>query len=728
MIHIPRLTRFLAVTALLYVVVFFMMRMGFWLAFRSPGDSLPLSTLLQSFYLGFKFDLRLALLIILPILLTGLARPTTLRKMLKIWGIYLLVIAGIASLYFLIKGYPGTGYLIGKWQRIVPFLIIPPVLVALSYLNPIRSIYWRRFWLSYLSIATITVLLFYVFDFGHYAYLGIRIDSTVMRFVENPLISGQMVWESYPVIWITLGVSAAALLLIRTLVIMMQRLTFSEYLPLPRPKEIALLSVTMVIVLGGIYGKLSSYPLRWSDAFFGTHAFASAVALNPVLYFSDTYMNRGMPYNRKRVENAYATMANYLGATPVDSKHLNYQRPVSGNGPLTEKPNVIVVILESFASYKSGLSGNPLKTTPNFDAIANDGIYFDNFFTPHTCTARSVFDFTTGIPDVQLGDTSSRNPTIVNQHVLINAFEDYEKYYFLGGSASWRNIRALLANNIPGLNIYEEGNYQSPRIDVWGISDIDLFKEANQVIKGEEKPFFAIIQTSGNHRPYTIPENNESFESHTPDIDVTRYGFESVEEYNSYRFMDHSIGHFIKLAKQEGYFDNTLFVFFGDHGINDYAGDHSPKHDTQLLLGSYRVPFVLYAPRLLDGGRVEHKPASEVDVMTTLANLTGHAHTNTTFGRDLLDERYDEKRFAFTIHHSSIPNIGLVGDEYYFRMRANGSDKNLFKLNTDNPRENFVEKMPELAAEMEQMASGYYETARYIMNNNAPLKGGDNKQ
>lgn len=720
--RIPRLIRFLAAAALIYVVAFSIMRFGFWIVFRSPGDPLPFATLLHSFYLGFKYDLRLALLIILPILLTGLANPTTLRRALKIWGIYLLMIAVIATFYFLIKGYPGIGYLLGKWQRIVPILVIPPLLATLSYLNPLRSNLWHWFWLAYLILAGIAVLLFYVFDFGHYAYLGIRIDSTVIRFLENPLISGQMVWESYPVIWITLGVTAALLLYVRAIVTLLHRMAISDYVPLPRLKEIGLISVTISAVLFGIYGKFSMYPLRWSDAFFGTHAFASAVALNPVLYFSDTYMNSGMPYDSKKVNNAYALMADYLGADPVNSKQLNYKRLVNGNGALTGRPNVVVVILESFASYKSGLSGNPLDTTPHFDAIANDGIYFDNFFTPHTGTARSVFAFTTGIPDVQLGDTSSRNPTIVNQHVLINAFQGYEKYYFLGGSASWRNIRALLANNIPGLHIHEEGNYKSPRIDVWGISDIDLFKEANQVLKEQDKPFFAIVQTSGNHRPYSIPKGSEGFESLTPDIDVTRHGFESVEEYNSYRFMDHSIGHFIKLAKEEGYFDNTVFVFFGDHGTNDYAGDHAPKHETQLLLGSYRVPFVIYAPKLLDGGRVEHKLASEVDVLTTLANLTGHTHTNTTFGRDLLDESYDEKRFAFTINHSSIPNIGLIGDEYYFRMRANGSDRNLFKLGTDNPRENYLEREPALAAEMEQMVSGYYETARYIMNNNAPLK------
>ena len=73
----------------------------------------------------------------------------------------------------------------------------------------------------------------------------------------------------------------------------------------------------------------------------------------------------------------------------------------------------------------------------------------------------------TGIPDIELNKTSSRNPLIVDQHTIINSFDNYKKFYFLGGSASWANIRGLLTANIPNLEIYEEGSYASPRVDVW---------------------------------------------------------------------------------------------------------------------------------------------------------------------------------------------------------------------------------------------------------------------
>lgn len=719
MTSIPRLIRFLAATTLIFIAAFTLMRLGFWFYFRNPADPLPLDMLLKSFYLGFKFDLRLALLIILPVLLTGLSSPVKAKKVLKIWGVYLLVIAIMGALYLLKTG-SGLDYLFGKWQKLAPVILLPLLLAILPRLNPIRYNFWRRFWVGYLSLAAIAVLLFYILDFGHYAYLNTRLDSTVLRFLQNPLISGQMVWESYPVLWITLGLMAASTFFIITTNKLIENYTCADYQPLPRWRKAGVVTLTLFLVLFGIYGKFSWYPLRWSDAFFGTHAFASSVASNPIIYFSYTFASGGQPYDEERVRELYPLMANYLDARPRDGKALNYSRRVTALGPARQHPNIIVVILESFASYKSGLAGNPLNPTPNFDAIAKDGIYFRNFFTPHTGTARSVFAFTTGIPDIKLGSTSTRNPAVVNQHTLINTFAGYEKFYFLGGSASWGNIRGLLGTNIDGLHIFEEGSYLSPRIDVWGISDLDLFQEANQVLKDAEPPFFAVVQTAGNHRPYTIPDDNGGFQKISPQEDVTRHGFHSVEEFNSYRFMDHSIGHFIRMAKKEGYFDNSIFVFFGDHGLDHDTGEHSLKQETQLGLGSYRVPFVIYAPKLLQGGRVEEKIASEVDVLTTLASLTGHDHLNTTFGRDLFNQSYDDERYAFTISHSSVPLIGLIGPEYYFRMRADGSDRKLFRLGTDNPREDFSKQYPEKAAEMERLTVGIHETAKYVMNHNKP--------
>lgn len=661
----PRLFRLLLRIVALNLVFFVLLRSIFWFEFYNPDRGEPMETLLQSFYIGLKFDLRLALLISLPLFLLG-------------------------------------------W---------------LKWLTPFRSRPHSLLWTGYFILLQLLVILFYVSDFGFYAYRHIRLDATSLHFLDNPLISAQMVWESYPVIWAALGVALICAIytqVIRRIFIDVARLESPQL----RKRHRAWITPTsFFIVLFGIYGKFSYYPLRWSDAFFTTYPFASAAALNPVLYFFDTLKNKDSSFDIDRTRAHYPRMARYLGVDRSDQQRLNFVRTVKSDHRLAGHPNVVMVFLESFAAAKVGVYGNPLKPTPYFDALARDGLFFKRFFTPHINTSRSVFAAVTGIPDIEVNQSSSRNPLIVKQHTIINEFKGYDKFYFLGGSANWGNIRGVLSGNIPGLSMYEEGSYSkdSPRINVWGISDLRLFIEANRVLRRQQdRPFLAIIQTAGNHRPYNLPDDRMGFEYISrQQIEWKRFGFLDEGEYNAFRFMDHSIGKFIEMARRETYFNNTLFAFFGDHAVPE-VGDHMPKYLQQLHIHEELVPFVIYAPGLISNGREFDKVASEVDVLPTLAGLSLSQYTNTTLGRDLLDPRFDKQRYAFTFNRS--PEIGLIGDKFYFQMSANGENKRLHRLDASNPIDNAITRYPEIARRFEELCLGIYSTAEYMRFNNPPVK------
>jgi phosphoglycerol transferase MdoB-like AlkP superfamily enzyme len=471
----------------------------------------------------------------------------------------------------------------------------------------------------------------------------------------------------------------------------------------------------------GIYGKLSYYPLRWSDAYFSTHAFASALSLNPVLYFYDSFDDDGLAFDEAAMRKHYASVASYLGVEHPDAERLDFTR-VAGGASAGRKPlNVVILLLESFAYYKTGVSGNPLDPTPNFDAIARGGVLFRHFYTPHSGTARSVFASVVGLPDIDRGRTSTRNPLITRQNTLLNAFDGWDKFYFLGGSTSWGNIRALLSHNVEGLQIYEEGSYASPRVDVWGISDLDLFEEANRVLAAPRKrPFVAVIQTAGNHKPYTIPEDSRGFERSTaPEGEAQRFGFDSLRELDAMRLVDHSIGHFFRLAREEKYFEDTLFVLYGDHG-SPAAPEHRPLAERQLSLPRYHVPLVLYSPGHLDP-RVVDEVASQLDVLPTAVGLAGARGVNSTLGRDLLDPAFAGRRYAFTIERiDKNPVIGLVSNDFYFQMAADGSKSQLQRLDSASPRDDVSAEQPETAAQLEDLASGLYQAARYMRYHNAP--------
>jgi phosphoglycerol transferase MdoB-like AlkP superfamily enzyme len=641
--------------------LFFLLHLIFYYLFEPKELPLSSSDTFTALWLGFRFDLRVAIALLLPLFFIG-------------------------------------------W---------------IPWISPLRSVLFRKIWVVIISIGFAFIALVYAVDFGHYSYLSTRIDFSAMRFLQDAAISAQMMWESYPIVWILIGYAASIRLFYFALNYHFEYYSHIQAYKLSRLQNIAIGFVAFLLVVIGAYSKLSQYPLRWSDAAFSKHPFAAQLAYNPVHYLFDTWKNGRISYDVDKTREVYPTMAEYLQVDKPDIKNLNYTRHLKVKSA-DKRPNIVLILVESYAMYKTSMSGNPLDPTPYTNKMAKEGIYFPNFFTPTTGTARSVFTMITGLPDVELKGTSSRNPLIVDQHTVMNEFDGYEKFYFIGGSASWGNIRGILSKNIDGLHLYEEDDYSSARNDVWGISDIDLFREADAVFQDQKKPFFAIIQTSGDHRPYTIPEETYGFElKHPGDEKVKHYGFDNEREFNAYRLMDHSIEHFMQLAKKSGYADNTIFAFWGDHGISGYAGDHSYKGEStsELILGSHRVPFVIYSPKLIKP-QVIKKVASEVDVMPTIASLAGQSYTIQTMGRDLFDTRYDDKRGAFTIHHANNPDIGMIFDKFYFKMKYGIDEGSLHVIASDTPKKDVSNEHPKLTKKLRELTKSYYITSQYMLYHN----------
>ncbi len=659
---VPKEIRLIAIIATVFLIVMSSLRVIFWLAFRDPQIIIPIDALSQAFYLGLKYDLRCILLILIPL----------------------------------------------------------SILIWVPILNPLQNCIAKIGWLVYFSIIGFLLLFIYSIDFGYYDYLESRLDASVLRFLSNPYESFGVLWEGYPVLIGTLSLLICTFGLIRIINWTIRKLQNSSHSRYRRWHKAAIIGIAIMIYSAGVYGKFSYYPLRWSDAYFSTDDFISAIALNPVLYFVDTFKNKEIEYNATKVKANYDFLTTYLGVKQPDKDKLNFSRPISSSAiQVNTTPNVVIILLESFASFKTGISGNPLDPSPNFDEITRNGIYFSKFYAPHGGTARAVFASLVGLPDVEKNKTSSRNPLVVNQHTIVNSFVGYEKFYFLGGSASWANIRALLQRNIPDIKIYEEGSYNSPRMDVWGISDLHLFEEANTVLNQvDDQPFFAVIHTSGNHSPFNIPDDNRGFISKKiTDKEVKKYGFKSAKDYNAFRFMDHSLGQFFQLARQQKYFNNTIFVLYADHG-SPGGSQHQPIGERLLPLDRHHIPLVFYAPNLLKSNVIE-TVGSSIDVLPTIAGLASVESKNTTLGRNLFDTRFENNRYALTISRAGKYHvIGLLNDEYYYLVGNDGSNPRLHKIDSINPPENLLNKLPNIASQLNTQVFALYETAKYMRYHN----------
>ncbi|MFL6648212.1 MAG: LTA synthase family protein [Sulfurifustaceae bacterium] len=644
--------RFGLIVAAINVLAFVALRLVFLLVFHTLASSASSGELQRALYVGLKLDVRLALLISVPYL----------------------------------------------------------VLIAIPALNPMRRTMARRGWLLYFAVVEALVLLLYAVDVGHYDYVRARLNASVLEHLRPVRVAMQMVWESYPVVWGLLGLGALAAAYFYLVRHVANRvLSQPADSAISRPRKALAVTLTAFLCLLGIYGKWSWYPLRWSDAYFSGNEFVSALALNPVLFLIDTTDNPSQPFDVAKVRENYPLVANLLGVQKPDAQALSFARYVKPAPIPGPKPNLVVIHLESFAAFKVGVMGNRLNATPNFDAIARESLLFDDFFVPAVPTARSVFTMVTGIPDYNPGDSSSRNPLIVHQHTLINALTDYEHFYFLGGSASWGNIRGLLTQSVERLNVFEEGDYDATPVDTWGITDHDLFRKAHEVLKKRSEPFFAFIQTAGNHRPFTIPPTNPyGFERVQMDERLLRAnGFDSLAAYNGLRFLDHAIGYFFEQARKEPYFKNTIFVLYGDHG-NPAANDIPYQ---RLGLTGFHVPMIIYAPGRIRHGRRISTVASLVDLLPTTLSLMGVPHVNNTLGRDLLAARPAREHLAL------LPE-GILTDEFLLRLDPRGA--RLYRYRSTTPTKDVSSEQPEKVAELQRLRAALYETSKYLLRHNAP--------
>ena len=281
---------------------------------------------------------------------------------------------------------------------------------------------------------------------------------------------------------------------------------------------------------------------------------------------------------------------------------ISFDRKVVFKDSLQGKPNVVFVMLESVGVKPLSYYGNAINSSPKIDSLIPKSLSFSNFYVHKSGTAASVFASVTGLPDIDDVKTASRNPMIIDQRILFDQFNGYEKLYFLGGSANWANIRGIFQANIKGLKIFEEGSYDTEnRADVWGIDDYELFKESDKELKKlhqQNKPFVAYIQTASNHIPFTVPDKKESFtplsENAISEILLEKSGFKSVAQLNALRYLDFNVGRFLERAKTAGYYDNTVFVFFGDHNTAMNRTDKfTNEYDLNIQLQHVPLLFML---------------------------------------------------------------------------------------------------------------------------------------
>ena len=724
----PRMLVWAFLTTITFLFFMTVMRFIFFYQFKPSG-----ATFLEDFNvfrLGFSYDLQIVCAIVLfPFLMGSIRLEYNSKKWLKPASILqvIILIVIIAKLIQLLR----------KWEMpplTLIYTLVAVFIIMLSWLffsnncNPFENTFARKIFKAYFFIVSILIVLIYSIDFQYYDYLKQRVTSDILNYASDLKVSMNMVWETYPVIKILLLIIVCIAFLYGLTIYWFKRVSIKNYNSSSLTWKIAFLSFAIILIVGSA-GKINLYSLKfndelnWNTAFNFNDNFKGCLALNPVQSFWTSLQAGSTPFDIKKVKEFYPLMVSYLDVQNPDSVNLNYDRTYHAP-QATETPNVILVICESFAAYKSSMWGNPLNTTPYFNEMCKNGIFFDRCFSPGIGTARGVWSAITGIPDVDYPNVASSTPASVNQRSIINDYKGYDKFYFIGGRSDFENIGNPFSNNIEGIKIYDGKDFKQKKIDVWGISDKNLFLNANDILKNGSKPFFAVIQTSDNHRPYTIPDEDKKefkFENYPSDT-LKKYGFEGNDELNSFRYSDFCFMKFIEAAKKQNYFKNTIFVFVGDHGNPGVPPNMFPKAWETDWLCYNHVPLLFYAPSLLSPQRI-HRTVSQLDVLPSVSALAKISFTNHTLGHNVFDTTQNittlnNARFLF---NSIERAIGVVNDQYVYTFSLT-SKKEDFRSSKDDIPLPETPAVEEARKEMKTMTNACFETAKYMLTHNGRRK------
>jgi phosphoglycerol transferase MdoB-like AlkP superfamily enzyme len=281
--------------------------------------------------------------------------------------------------------------------------------------------------------------------------------------------------------------------------------------------------------------------------------------------------------------------------------------------------NVVVVVEESFGAEFSRLYGSERDLTPNFDRYARQGIRFSHMYASGTRTVRGLEAISASFPPIPSVSILRRpgNEGIATWGRVM-ADQGYGTSFLYGGYGYFDNMNDYFGGN--GFEVVDRTDIDSVRFEnIWGVSDEDLFDRALAHFDASArsgKPFFSMIMTTSNHKPYT-------FRPGIPGVPTEGGG-----RVAGVRYADFALGYFLDEARQHVWSKDTVFVVLGDHGARVYGKADIP-------LRTYEVPLLVYAPGHL-APRDVTTLTSQIDVAPTVLGLLGFSYQAPFYGTDVL--------------------------------------------------------------------------------------------
>lgn len=465
-----------------------------------------------------------------------------------------------------------------------------------------------------------------------------RFNFVAVDYLIYPTEVSVNLWESYPLVWLLAGLLMVTVVLTRQLRGRLDRLAGPATSLRARLGFAACHGLGLALftgLLAPFSGHLSEDRALNEIAGNGYQAFWAALMGQDAPY-------EGL-YATRPIEEVLARLPGLLAesaAGPGRFVRGTVRRQVEAAAS-PRRLNVVIVLEESFGSeFVGALHPGEHNLTPHYDSLAAEGTLLVNAYSTGNRTIRAIEATTASLPPLP-GISVVRRPAsrdLFTLPALLRA-EGYRTMFNYGGRALFDGMGSYVRNN--GVDrIIELGDYPDSAFrTAWGVADEVIFDRAlaeMDTLAATGDPFYALVLSVSNHRPYLFPEE---VVARVPELGGRR---------NAVRYADYALGRFMRQARAHAFFDNTLFVLMGDHGARVYGAAEIP-------LPSYEVPILFYAPQWVPAGERVGTLASTLDVAPTVLGILGLGYESRFFGRDVLHLPPNQGRAPMT--HNNVVSV-----------------------------------------------------------------------
>jgi phosphoglycerol transferase MdoB-like AlkP superfamily enzyme len=559
------------------------------------------------------------------------------------YSLFWLAFFFMARLFFIFMQYHSsfqnsTGDLLGTFwhgakldiSTIGYYLIIPLLLIVPGvYFN---GNWFRIFmrWYTFFLIVFSSIII--VSDANLYSYWGFRMDFTPMLYLKTPEEAMASV-STLKIILFLITIVLIASLSFYIYKRLIDRL-FNEFNRIrhiiPGILFFVFLCCFLILPIRGGFGVA---PINAGAVYFSDKMFLNHTAINAV-------WNVGYSgFGQRPVKNPYEFGDLLVATDIVDS--LTVKKGITEKVLNTSKPDIMIIVLESFSGYLIGPLGGDSLVTPNINRYAKEGILFSEFYASGTRTDKAMPAILDGYPAqpaqsiIKEPKKSQSLPSLVK--ILIE--KGYYSSFWYGGEINFANFNSFVI----GSNFHEiitKRNFDPVNFNSkWGVHDHILFQTLKDSMKSIKEPFIKVVLTLSSHEPFDVP------------MEPVFKGSDDMTKYkNSIYYTDKTLGSFLDWAKGTDWWKNALIIMVADHCARIYSDMPNYKQNV------FKIPMLWVGGALSKTGLSVRKLGSQVDIPTTVLDQMG-IKGSFPFGKDLFSDQ--SKSFAFYTYNEG---FGFITD------------------------------------------------------------------